>query len=104
MSPAIFFDEPGVLRRPGSSKKSNPDKSYPPLYVKALGRGAVILRLDFFWSFHKLDILEFVHSECAKRCVSSRSKVSRKNNSIFSNPKIDEVMGSSYSIVRFHTG
>jgi hypothetical protein len=37
MSPLIFFDEPGVLRRPGSSKKINPDKLYPPLYVKALG-------------------------------------------------------------------
>jgi hypothetical protein len=37
MSPAIFFDELGVLRRPGSSKKSSPDKSYPTLYVKALG-------------------------------------------------------------------
>jgi hypothetical protein len=37
MCSAIFFDEPGVLRRPGPSKKLHPDKSHPPLYVKALG-------------------------------------------------------------------
>jgi hypothetical protein len=37
MTPAIFFDEPGILRRPGSSKKLHPNKLYPPLYVKALG-------------------------------------------------------------------
>jgi hypothetical protein len=52
-------------------------------------RGAAIFRPDFFGEGSNQEFLEFGQSECAKRCISSKSV--QEKYSIFSNPNIFKI-------------